>query len=188
MLQHLYRSVSRPTHSTLQPESSNMLLFLALPLLLLQSLVTKANPSKHHKRWLGVQPLTDELSKGPFGPWPPVCTGQAVRYCFASTRSQRSSTDAMELGIWGTSKGKRLRVEVRGVEVIVEAPRPLHWTPIHLDTHQAVYRTLLTTTHSNRFTSKSGKVGRQRRDCTHRLQQKTHIHKPLQPGPTRFCE
>jgi hypothetical protein len=41
----------------------------------------------------------------------------------------------MELGKWSTSKGKRLRVEVRGVEVIVEAPRPLHWTLIHLDTH-----------------------------------------------------
>jgi hypothetical protein len=36
-----------------------------------------------------------------------------------------SSTDAMELGKWSTSKGKRLRVKVRGVEVIVEAPRPL---------------------------------------------------------------
>jgi hypothetical protein len=48
-------------------------------------------------------------------------------------------------------------VEVRGVEVIVEAPRPLHWTPIHPDTHQAVYRILPTTTHSNRFTSKAEK-------------------------------
>jgi hypothetical protein len=65
-----------------------MLLFLALPLLLLQTLVTGATPSKHHKRWLGVQPLIDEVSKGPFGPWPPICTSQAVRYCFANTRSQ----------------------------------------------------------------------------------------------------
>jgi hypothetical protein len=31
----------------------------------------------------------------------------------------------MELGKWSTSKGKRLRVKVRGVEVVVEAPRLL---------------------------------------------------------------
>jgi len=31
----------------------------------------------------------------------------------------------MALGKWATSKGKRLKVKVRGLEVIVEAPRPL---------------------------------------------------------------
>jgi len=34
----------------------------------------------------------------------------------------------MDLGKWGTPKGKRLRVKVRGVEVIVEAPRPFEQT------------------------------------------------------------
>jgi len=36
-----------------------------------------------------------------------------------------SSNDAMALDKWGVSKGKRLKVKVRGVEVIVAAPRPL---------------------------------------------------------------
>lgn len=65
-----------------------MLLSLALPLLILQALFIGATPTNHHKRWLGVQPLNDEISKGPFGPWPPICTMQSVRYCFAEARSQ----------------------------------------------------------------------------------------------------
>ena len=31
----------------------------------------------------------------------------------------------MALGKWGVSKGKRLKVKVRGVEMIVEAPTPV---------------------------------------------------------------
>jgi hypothetical protein len=31
----------------------------------------------------------------------------------------------MDMGKWGTAKDKRLKVKVRGVEVIVEAPTPL---------------------------------------------------------------
>ena len=65
-----------------------MLLSLALPLLILQALFTGATPTTHHKRWFGVQPLTDKISKGPFGPWPPICNGQSVCYCFTDARSQ----------------------------------------------------------------------------------------------------
>lgn len=64
-----------------------MLLSLAPPLLFLQAVVIGSTPTEHHKRWFGVQPLTDEISKGSFGPWPPICTGEAVRYRFANARS-----------------------------------------------------------------------------------------------------
>lgn len=42
------------------------------------------------KRWYGVRPILNDQSKGPYGPWPLVCSSQSVRYCFADTRSQKN--------------------------------------------------------------------------------------------------
>lgn len=36
-----------------------------------------------------------------------------------------TSVEAMELGKWGIGKKKRLKVKIRELEVVVEAPRPL---------------------------------------------------------------
>lgn len=65
-------------------------MFVPLVVVLLFLNTVKAAAIDHQKRWISVQPLTDNKVKGQFGPWPLVCSSQAVRYCFADVRSQNN--------------------------------------------------------------------------------------------------
>ena len=54
-----------------------------------------------------------------------ITEGDVARVAQLYPKDDGSSDDAMKLDKWGTAKAKRLKVKVRGLEVIVEAPRPL---------------------------------------------------------------
>jgi len=54
-----------------------------------------------------------------------ISEGDVARVAQLYPKTDGSSYDTMMLGKWGTAKGKRLRVKVRGLETVVEAPRPL---------------------------------------------------------------
>lgn len=54
-----------------------------------------------------------------------ITEGDVARVAQLYPKPDGSSSDAMKLDKWGTARGKRLRVKVRGLEKVVEAPRPL---------------------------------------------------------------
>ena len=54
-----------------------------------------------------------------------ITEGDVARVAQLYPKTDGSSYGAMALDKWGTARGKRLRVKVRGVETIVEAPREL---------------------------------------------------------------
>jgi hypothetical protein len=67
-----------------------MFLLLAISILLLLPQIVLGGTTEKHRRWYGVRPLSKGKSMGQYGPWPLVCDGQSVRYCFADARSQKN--------------------------------------------------------------------------------------------------
>lgn len=53
-----------------------------------------------------------------------ISEGDVARVAQLYPKIDGSSYEAMKLGKWGTATGKRIRVKGRGVDVVVEAPRP----------------------------------------------------------------
>jgi hypothetical protein len=54
-----------------------------------------------------------------------ITEGDVARVAQLYPKTDGSSYEAMMLGKWGTAKGKRFRVKVRGLETVVEAPGSL---------------------------------------------------------------
>lgn len=54
-----------------------------------------------------------------------ITEGDVARVAQLYPKTDGSSSNAMKLDKWRTAKGERLRVKVRGLETVVEAPRPL---------------------------------------------------------------
>jgi hypothetical protein len=53
-----------------------------------------------------------------------ITEGDVARVAQLYPKTDGSSSDAMKLDKWGTARGKRLKVKVRGSEMVIEAPRP----------------------------------------------------------------